>query len=205
MKRIVLHLLVVFFVFEISCVSAGKKSDENLVSIQTEFGEIKVKLYDDTPEHKANFLKLVNEGFYNDLLFHRVIKNFMIQGGDPNSKNAHPGQRLGAGETDYTLEAEIKPAYFHKKGALAAARKPDRVNPEKRSSSCQFYIVQGDVLRHGQLDTMEMMVNNKAKNELMKEQFTGVNEQLNAFRQNNEQAGFNLLVTQLPEKMDNIF
>ena len=108
---------------------------ETVVVIETTLGTIKVKLYDDTPLHRDNFIKLVKEGFYNELLFHRVIKNFMIQGGDPESKNAPAGKQLGVGGPGYTLPAEIKyPERFHKRGALSAARQGDEVNPEKKSS-----------------------------------------------------------------------
>lgn len=103
-----------------------------------------VKLYNETPKHRDNFLKLVKEGTYDGLLFHRVIKDFMIQGGDPNSRTAKPGQMLGDGELGYTIPAEFVPTLFHKRGALAAARQADQVNPTKASSSCQFYIVQGN-------------------------------------------------------------
>ncbi len=114
------------------------------VKIETSYGDMVVKLYNETPLHRDNFLKLVKDGTYNDLLFHRVINQFMIQGGDPNSRNAKPGQMLGDGELGYTIPAEFVPSLYHKKGALAAARQADQVNPEKRSSSCQFYIVQGN-------------------------------------------------------------
>ncbi len=106
-------------------------------------GEIKLKLYDDTPIHKQNFLKLAKSGFFDSLLFHRIISGFMIQGGDPDSKMAGPSQSLGNGDIGYTLAPEILPAHIHKKGALAAARQGDDVNPDKLSSGCQFYIVQG--------------------------------------------------------------
>lgn len=114
------------------------------VKIETSYGDIVVKLYNETPKHRDNFLKLVKEGTYDGVLFHRVIQNFMIQGGDPNSRNAKKGEMLGNGELGYTLPAEFVPSLYHKKGALAAARQADQVNPEKRSSSCQFYIVQGE-------------------------------------------------------------
>ena len=127
----------------------------NYVLIETDLGDITVKLYNETPRHRDNFLKLVNEGFYDGLIFHRVIKNFMIQGGDPNSKNAQPGQMLGDGGLPYTVPAEFVPSLFHKKGALAAARQGDNVNPNKESSSCQFYIVQGNVWHGNQLKMME--------------------------------------------------
>ena len=121
------------------------------VKIQTMLGDIIVRLYDDTPIHRDNFLKLAKEGYYDGTLFHRVIKDFMIQGGDPDSKNAPAGKMLGVGDPGYTLEAEIKDGRFHKRGALAAARQGDEVNPERRSSGSQFYIVWGQVYNEGQL------------------------------------------------------
>ncbi len=124
------------------------------VKITTSLGNITVRLYDETPLHRDNFLKLAKEGFYNGTLFHRVIRDFMIQGGDPDSVNAPAGKRLGVGGPDYTLEAEIHPALFHKRGALAAARQGDEVNPERRSSGSQFYIVWGQTYNDGQLRQM---------------------------------------------------
>jgi len=125
------------------------------VRITTELGVIVLKLYNETPKHRDNFIKLAQEGFYNGTLFHRVIRQFMIQGGDPNSRNAPSGQPLGTGGPEYTIEAEIIPGFFHKRGALAAARMGDQVNPERRSSGSQFYIVQGRVFTPGELDMME--------------------------------------------------
>ena len=121
------------------------------VKIQTMLGDIVVRLYDETPIHRDNFMKLVKDGYYDGTLFHRVIKDFMIQGGDPDSKGAPAGKMLGVGGPDYTLEAEIKDGLFHKRGALAAARQGDEVNPERRSSGSQFYIVWGQVYNEGQL------------------------------------------------------
>ena len=114
-------------------------------------GDLVVRLYDETPIHRDNFVKLVKEGYYDGTLFHRVIKDLMIQGGDPDSKGAPSGKMLGVGGPDYTLEAEIKDGLFHKRGALAAARQGDEVNPERRSSGSQFYIVWGQVYNEGQL------------------------------------------------------
>jgi len=111
--------------------------------IHTEYGDMKGVLYNETPLHRDNFVKLAKSGFFNGLLFHRVIQGFMIQGGDPDSKNAKPGQQLGAGTPGYTVPAEFNPAFIHKKGALSAARQADQVNPKKASSGSQFYIVQG--------------------------------------------------------------
>jgi cyclophilin family peptidyl-prolyl cis-trans isomerase len=125
---------------------------EKMVLIKTRFGDMKVKLYNETPLHRDNFLKLAGQGFFNDLLFHRVIKSFMIQGGDPQSKNAKPGKQLGNGDLGYLVPAEFNPKYFHKKGALAAARTGDDINPEKKSSASQFYIVQGKTWNNKTLD-----------------------------------------------------
>jgi len=126
---------------------------KSYVTIKTEFGDIKVELYDSTPKHKENFIKLVEEGFYEDLLFHRVMEGFMVQGGDPQSKDAAPGVKLGMGGPGYTLPAEIGAPHF--KGTLAAARKPDAMNPKKKSSGSQFYLVQGKVRSDQELDFYE--------------------------------------------------
>ncbi|MBL7929968.1 MAG: peptidylprolyl isomerase [Bacteroidia bacterium] len=135
---------------------AQKKStttkQPTMVQITTDYGAIKIKLYDEAPKHRDNFIKLAKEGFYNGTLFHRVIQGFMIQGGDPNSKNAPAGQPLGMGDVGYTVPAEFNPALIHKKGALCAARTD---NPTKASSGCQFYIVQGKTYTDAELDQME--------------------------------------------------
>ena len=122
------------------------------VKIHTTMGDIVVRLYDETPVHRDNFLKLVREGYYDGTLFHRVIKGFMIQGGDPNSKGAAPDQMLGNGNPGYTLEAEFREGLYHKRGALAAAREDDATNPERRSSGSQFYIVWGRTFSPRQME-----------------------------------------------------
>ena len=143
------------------------------VKIQTTLGDIIVRLYDETPQHRDNFVKLAKEGYYDGTLFHRVIKDFMIQGGDPDSKGAPAGKMLGVGGPDYTIEAEIKSGLYHKRGALAAARQGDEVNPERRSSGSQFYIVWGQVYNEGQLrqfsKQMEMQQMQAVFNVLAKE------------------------------------
>jgi peptidyl-prolyl cis-trans isomerase B (cyclophilin B) len=151
MKKGIALLICCFFLF--SC----ERRQGNEVVIETEYGNMKVRLLDSTPQHKANFLKLVSEGFYNDLLFHRVIKGFMIQGGDPTSKDAPQGQPLGMGGPDYTIPAEIGTPHF--KGMLAMARKGDEVNPEKASSGSQFYIVHGTALTEQDLVMYETAKN----------------------------------------------
>lgn len=125
------------------------------IRISTTLGDITVRLYDETPIHRDNFLKLVREGYYDGTLFHRVIREFMIQGGDPDSKGAPADKMLGTGGPDYTLEAEILPQFCHRRGALAAARQGDEVNPERRSSGSQFYIVWGQTYNEGQLRQLE--------------------------------------------------
>jgi len=123
--------------------------------IETSLGKIKIILYEETPLHSENFIKLASEGVYNEILFHRVIENFMIQTGDPSSRNAGKGQLIGTGGVGYTIPAEFHPALYHKKGAIAAARQGDNVNPQRASSGSQFYIVQGTVFTDAQLDQME--------------------------------------------------
>jgi cyclophilin family peptidyl-prolyl cis-trans isomerase len=161
MKRLVklyYSLFITLFIALIFVNNISLKAQTNgntLVLMETTHGDIIIKLYDETPFHKENFLKLVSEKLYDDQIFHRVINNFMIQAGDPNSKNAKPGQPLGYGDLGYTIPAEFNKNLFHKKGALAAARQPDNVNPAKESSASQFYIVQGKVYTNKELDFME--------------------------------------------------
>ncbi len=153
MKKILL-LLSVFFVLLEGCVV--KKQSGSVVQLETTHGKITVKLYPETAKHRENFLKLVNSGFYNGVLFHRVIADFMIQTGDPDSKKAKPGAMLGIGDIGYTIPAEfLFPQYYHKKGALSAARQGDENNPKKASSGCQFYVVQGKVFSDQELDFLE--------------------------------------------------
>lgn len=137
------------------------------VRIKTSHGDVVVTLYNETPKHKENFIKLVNESFYDNTLFHRVIKDFMIQGGDPNSKGAAAGIALGEGGPGYTIEAEIQNNLYHKKGALCAARQGDNVNPDKRSSGSQFYVVTGKVFQKTDLKQMEIQQNRQKENGLM--------------------------------------
>ncbi|GAB4048129.1 peptidylprolyl isomerase [Spirosoma litoris] len=142
--------LVLLFLIPILSVAQNRKKKDYLVSLNTTFGTMRLVLYDQTPQHKENFIKLVNQKFYDSLLFHRIIPLFMIQGGDPKSKQAQPDQPLGNGDVGYKIPAEFVPSLFHKKGALAAARDG---NPEKASSGCQFYIVQGRVWDDASLQT----------------------------------------------------
>jgi cyclophilin family peptidyl-prolyl cis-trans isomerase len=131
------------------------KEDRAKVAISTPYGEIVIELFNETPLHRDNFLKLTEDGVFDGTLFHRVINAFMIQGGDPDSKNAQPGQQLGMGGPGYTIPAEFVEGKYHEKGAVAAARQGDQVNPQKESSGSQFYIVQGRVFSHDELNNLE--------------------------------------------------
>ena len=150
--------LLLFAGLLVGCSSSGKlrRSDyKKDVLLETNYGNMTVRLSDETPLHRDNFLRLVKSGYYDGLLFHRVINRFMIQGGDPDSRHAEAGRPLGNGGPGYTIPAEFRPALFHKKGVIAAAREGDDVNPKKESSGSQFYIVQGKKWTDGALDTLE--------------------------------------------------
>ncbi|MGB3154318.1 MAG: peptidylprolyl isomerase [Chitinophagaceae bacterium] len=158
MKKIFLVLPLFFLAivtFSQKDSTVSKKDRKKDVLLKTSMGDIVIRLSDSTPLHRDNFLKLVKVGFYDSLLFHRVMLNFMIQGGDPNSKTAKPGMPLGNGGPSYTVPAEFRQTLFHKKGMIAAARQPDDVNPEKASSGSQFYLTQGKVFTDAGLDSME--------------------------------------------------
>lgn len=159
--------LIVFSFFLTSC--AQKKGRDYVVTIKTSYGDMVAILYDETPKHKENFVKLAQEKFYDSLLFHRVIEEFMIQGGDPNSKNAQPGQALGSGGPGYTIDAEFVPQYFHEKGAFSAARLGDTANPKKASSGSQFYIVQGKKYTDEELTQLEQSIQYNRKNNHLRE------------------------------------
>ncbi len=152
MKR--LSVIAFSLLVAVACFAApGDKRVK--VRLSTNMGDMVVELYNETPKHRDNFVKLVKEGFYNGLLFHRVIENFMIQGGDPDSRDAAPKKRLGEGGPGYSIPAEIDyPQHWHKRGALAAAREGDDVNPERSSSGSQFYIVWGKIQSEGEMAAM---------------------------------------------------
>lgn len=195
---------MIFAISITSSAHAQKAGDESMVCIRTTYGDIKVRLYDKTPAHKKNFIKLIEEGFYSNLLFHRVIENFMIQGGDPDSKNAQSGERLGGGSPGYTLPAEFVPEYFHKRGAIAAARLGGSSNPEKRSSGSQFYIVQGKVHSQGMLDTLEMIRNNRIKKEIFQREVEAAQDELMSYKKNNDREGYSLKVAEIRMKTDSL-
>lgn len=171
------------------------------VEVETTLGNFTVMIYGDTPKHRDNFVKLVKEGYYNGTLFHRVINEFMVQAGDPDSKTAAPGQQLGAGGPDYTIDAEfVFPKHFHKRGALAAARQGDQVNPMKASSGSQFYIVTGKKVSEGEIAGMENNLQQSALvarfNELAQAHMT----EIRAMQQKGDNTGLQQLQNQLVEE-----
>lgn len=174
------------------------------VKISTTLGDIIVRLYDETPLHRDNFLKLAKEGYYDGTIFHRVIKNFMIQGGDPDSKNPAPGAHYGTGGPDYTIEAEIKDGIYHKRGALAAARQGDEVNPERRSSGSQFYIVWGDVYKEGQLGQLSKQLEMQAQQGIFNKLVAGHRAEILQMRKNRDQSGLMELQEKLIAEMEKI-
>ncbi len=202
MKRNLIILLILSF-FSMSCnsnktadgVSAGKNV---YVEVETSMGKIVLMLYNETPAHRDNFVKLVNEGYYNGTLFHRVINQFMIQGGDGDSRNAAPDAMLGTGDPGYTVPAEIVyPKFFHKKGALAAARKGDEVNPDRASSGSQFYIVTGNVYPEGQLGQLEKQMQMQREQTIFNTLVAAHRDEIMNLRRNRDQAGLQALQEQL--------
>jgi peptidylprolyl isomerase len=157
-----LFILLITLACLSSC-NSFKNNEEFLILAETSLGKFKVKLYNETPLHRDNFMNLVNRKFYEDLSFHRVINHFMIQSGDFTTRQNIKNSSVDSVITDYTIPAEFHPHLFHKKGALAAARKGDNINPNKESSCCQFYIVHGNILNDDQLDQLEQEINNTKK------------------------------------------
>lgn len=192
MKRHSLLIIALIATVIVSC-SSRKKIDMNkdtMVRMETSAGDIVLKLYKDTPKHRDNFLKLIDKGTLEGTLFHRVIKDFMIQGGDPDSKDAPRGKMLGSGGLPYTVPAEIKfPLYFHKRGALAAAREGDDVNPLKESSSCQFYIVTGTIFSDSALINYERQRNQSVINQTFNALAQKHLKEIMLMRKSNDQKG----------------
>jgi cyclophilin family peptidyl-prolyl cis-trans isomerase len=205
MRRISFLLAGMAFIMVLSCSSTPQSEKSRIVEISTSMGDIRIRLYNETPQHRDNFLKLAGEGYYDGLLFHRVIKNFMIQGGDPESRQAAPESRLGGGGPGYTVPAEIIEGFFHKKGALAAARTGDQINPERNSSGSQFYLVQGKVWRPGELDTMELQRNFALQQNIFRKHFDAAQEELNKFRLDKNEQGFNVRIAELREEADSLY
>lgn len=202
MKKRVWILLTILFCGLTSCKTGTKKerdmSKEVLLKIETSLGDIKIKLYNETPKHRDNFIKLAENGTFEGVLFHRVIKDFMVQAGDPDSKNAPKGKMLGGGDVGYTIPAEfVYPKYFHKKGALSAARQGDNVNPKKESSGCQFYIVTGKVFNDSTLLSMENQKNENRINDIFNALAQKHMKEIYKMRKENDEQGLSDLQDKL--------
>ena len=171
------------------------------LKIKTSEGDIIIRLYDETPKHRDNFLKLAKEGYYNGTLFHRVIKDFMIQGGDPNSKNAPKGKVLGTSGPDYTIPAEfVYPQLFHKRGALSAARTGDEVNPERASSGSQFYIVWGKIYKSAALKQLERQMGIQQEQDVFNQLAKQHHDEIMNLRCNRDHVGLQTLQDKLIEE-----
>ncbi|MBP8687417.1 MAG: peptidylprolyl isomerase, partial [Prevotella sp.] len=168
------------------------------IKIKTTEGDIIVRLYDETPLHRDNFIKLASEGYFDGTLFHRIIKDFMIQGGDPDSKNAPAGKNLGAGGPDYTIPAEfVYPQLFHKRGALSAARLGDEVNPNRESSGSQFYIVWGKTFKSQELKQLERQMAMQQEQTVFNQIAQEYKAEIMNLRRNKDRAGLQTLQEKL--------
>lgn len=179
-------------------VSGNNTEGDTLILIETSFGNMKIKLYDKTPKHKANFIKLAKQGYFDGLLFHRVINQFMIQGGDPDSKNAPAGKMLGNGGPAYEIDAEFNDSLFHKKGVIAAAREGDNSNPLKKSSGSQFYIVQGRTFTDEELDGLEETFSLRAYIST----HPGIGKQATQYRMSGNKSAYDKLIEEIKTKKD---
>lgn len=192
-------ILSVFFVLAGSCGFSQSKT----VVISTNLGSMKFRLYDDTPKHRDAFIELVNEGYFDGTLFYRVMQDFLIQGGSKSSKDAPPGKRIGYGDPDKTVDDEILPQYFHKKGALCAPRQPDEINPFKQSDISQFYVVKGRVHSVGELDTLELAVNRPIRNKIIQSVMTeSVREELKKLKEEKKVAEFRELAESVKDRIE---
>ena len=209
MRNLILSIVMVAFTL-MSCSAnnsegkasdpANQKTDNKMtkVKLETTLGDIVVELYNETPKHRDNFIKLVESGYYDGVLFHRVIKDFMIQTGDGNSKNAGPETTLGDGDPGYTIEAEfVYPKYFHKRGALAAARTGDQVNPERRSSGSQFYIVTGKIYSSDDLNMMTKRMSDMKKQDIFRRLINENTDKITQLQQSQDNAGLQELQNEL--------
>ncbi len=183
--------------------NAGERETEIL--FKTSMGDIKVKLYNETTAHKQNMIELVEKNYFDSILFHRVIRDFMIQAGDPESKGAPKGMMLGSGDPGYTLPAEfVYPKYFHKRGALSAARQADQVNPDRRSSGSQFYIVTGKKYKEDELHSMERQLLQQERQTVFNNLCMEKRDTILKLQRENDEAGLDRLQLELNQKMDSI-
>ena len=196
---------ILFFTFFLSIAFfAVAQKKYPIVVIETNHGTMKAILYDDTPRHSTHFLKLVKQGYFNGTLFYRVIRNFMIQGGAQDSRNAPAGIQVGSGRRDMEILPEFRTNRFHKKGALAVPRRDEKENPQKKSDASQFYIVHGQKYTNGQLDTLEMRVNVPIKNKIISQYYIPYKEKL-AELKNSDPHAFNTLLDSILNIVDSLY
>jgi cyclophilin family peptidyl-prolyl cis-trans isomerase len=171
-------LVVLAILAFVSCTNKYKDSNR-YVKIITDEGDIIVRLYNETPKHTENFIKLTEQKFFDDLIFHRVIKDFVVQGGDPETRNAEPGKLYGEKDAGYLVDPEIIDTIYHKRGVIAIAREGDDVNPEKKSSSSQFYLVVGKLYTNDELNNLEVKLNKKLREKIEKNLYDSLLSNLN--------------------------
>lgn len=196
---------ILLIIILISATFLKAQTNYPTIVIETNYGVMKAMLYDDTPVHSNHYLKLIKEGYFDGTLFHRVIKNFMIQGGAQDSRNAPAGIEIGSGRRDMDLMPEFRENRYHKKGALAAPRRADIENPQKKSDGSQLYIVHGQVYSQGKLDTMEMVVNVPIKNDLIRKHYAPGKPMLDSLKNADDRAGFNNLLDSLLGVVDSLY
>jgi peptidyl-prolyl cis-trans isomerase B (cyclophilin B) len=192
---------IVLAFFSILITGCSQHKDQ-IVIIKTRYGDMVAVLYDETPKHKANFIKLAKEHYFDSLMFHRVIPGFMIQGGDPDSRNAKPGAMLGKGGPEYTIDAEFNPKFIHEKGALSAARLSDPQNPTKASSGSQFYIVQGTVLSEAELKIDPIKINAAMQQFFQNPNNKPAYDSVIAYYQSNDMRGYQEYVIKLKPRIE---
>jgi cyclophilin family peptidyl-prolyl cis-trans isomerase len=194
-KALQLSLLLLLSTAVGSCANKSSEGDGKVrVRLETNYGNIVVELYNDTPAHRDNFVKLVSKGFYNGVLFHRVIKDFMIQGGDPLTKNAKPGEAVGEGDVDYTIPPEfVYPAHYHRRGVLAAARDGNDVNPKRESSGCHFYIVWGKKFSDEALADEEKKMRAREEEKLFQAKVAAHQEEIDRYKGDGNREKLNAL------------
>lgn len=212
MRSLTTLIIALSVLFGLKAQSIDKNMDNNSsnagdvkVLLKTSLGDITILLYGDTPRHRDNFVKLVKEGNYDGVLFHRVINDFMVQTGDPTSKNAPKGKMLGDGDMPYEIDAEfLFPTHYHHRGAIAAARQGDNVNPEKKSSGSQFYIVTGKKFTAGQLDSMEHQAVMRHKQEVFDSLAKQNRDSIMSLRRNRDAAGLQALQEKLAAETEKL-